>query len=1370
MCTQPFIVLCIVCYMNRLFNFFLLLLSISLWSQTTDLSVSIEVVDDVGTSIPNVFLFQEFSYITTISNSGNTVNNATFSQQVAPNVTFVSVESINPLGGATLATNLMYNVSSNTITGLLPNMPTNASVQVRINLRAPTNLGGISTTVEVFPPIGTTDTMPNSNIAIVSMDVNNVPIQFLVDYQQVAPVSGTGISAWGNQVTFEVTITNNSSIEYPISNLSFFQGLQSSSLNGTASVQLISVSCVGSTNGVMCPTDLGVTNGSPVANVPTQLMYSYDNNIIFPSQSSLTFSITYAYFEGNCGEVSDVIIGRSYASISFENNTVDSITSNTELTDLLLSIQCPCTDLTINTIQTNPTSVILTDYSQPVTFETTVTNNGPLDTSIQAFLQNLGVTWEIISVTCINASGGLTCGDFTYEIGASGQFWEVNNLMIPNGAQFITQTVVRYIEPDCPTDAVIPSPYRSTVNLLGDLDCVPDDNNQFGSISAPQAVGNDNCIEEAAIILTKTQVNPALPLGGSVNQPIPWGNITYHITLTNDNLVAIPFSIEDYYGALPSMQTNVVTATLQSVTCISATGTADCIQITNANVGVSLTQEDDILWEIPASENWELAPESSITFEVVVNWIPECSTEVTQVVNAVRANVIGENTQKTASQTSYLTPCVDLIIQTFPSVPTTPVNTNFEWIVDITNSVISSTAADAIFTTTVNNAFTITGTPTCTVTNGNATCISTFNVNGNTIDGIIPLLDADATIQIRIPVTAPNYGGSFNAIAEIQPDPANNGEVNPSTNISISSIQVISPEVEKSFVPNEIIATQTSLLTFTVRNVPGNPTQTGISFTDNLPNGIVLAGNPYWVNSNGCTADFVGLANDPFVGIANLVFPAGIHECTFAVLVTSATSSLYTNEFTNLSNLNNIDATNAFATLNVLPLPPSADLEIALIADQTQYCEGDEITFTLTVTNNGPDTVTNVSIQQLINPLGFAYISDNVGGTYTNATGIWELSNIGVSAIAGNNIFTAEIVATILPINIAITNQYENTAEITASDIIDLDSDATSSFDVDDLNDGISDDDETTLQINVFEIHNDVAIAIDDVEICTGNSTTLIVNNPNDLYTYHWYEASNPNQIIFTGTTFETPILTTNTSYEIEVINENNCSGISRALVTVTLVNCVDLNVEKVVDTEMPSIGETVTFTITINNTSQNAATNIVIEELLPNGYTYLLHNTTVGLYDPSTQLWTIATLPATSSATLSLTVTVVEGDNYTNNVQIISQTETDLETGNNTAEAVIFPDCLEIPSGFSPNDDTINDVWKITCLDNYTDNELTIFNRWGTIIYKVKNYANDWDGTSNQGMVIFKNNDRLPVGTYFYVLKLQRNTITKTGWVYINY
>lgn len=91
------------------------------------------------------------------------------------------------------------------------------------------------------------------------------------------------------------------------------------------------------------------------------------------------------------------------------------------------------------------------------------------------------------------------------------------------------------------------------------------------------------------------------------------------------------------------------------------------------------------------------------------------------------------------------------------------------------------------------------------------------------------------------------------------------------------------------------------------------------------------------------------------------------------------------------------------------------------------------------------------------------------------------------------------------------------------------------------------------------------------------------------------------------------------------------------------------------------------------------------------------------------------------------------------------------------------------VPQGFSPNSDGINDWFNIQGLyDIFEQHELLIYNRYGTLIFKGNNSLY-WDGTANKGL----NNkgELLPVGTYFYVLKLNdKNYKTLTGWVYLNY
>jgi gliding motility-associated-like protein len=85
----------------------------------------------------------------------------------------------------------------------------------------------------------------------------------------------------------------------------------------------------------------------------------------------------------------------------------------------------------------------------------------------------------------------------------------------------------------------------------------------------------------------------------------------------------------------------------------------------------------------------------------------------------------------------------------------------------------------------------------------------------------------------------------------------------------------------------------------------------------------------------------------------------------------------------------------------------------------------------------------------------------------------------------------------------------------------------------------------------------------------------------------------------------------------------------------------------------------------------------------------------------------------------------------------------------------------FSVPNAFSPNNDGVNDVFipKNQCL--FSDYNLTIFNRWGQLLFSSKNASVGWDGR-------FKNEDQ-PTGTYVWILsykdiltgkKMQKNGI----------
>jgi gliding motility-associated-like protein len=84
-----------------------------------------------------------------------------------------------------------------------------------------------------------------------------------------------------------------------------------------------------------------------------------------------------------------------------------------------------------------------------------------------------------------------------------------------------------------------------------------------------------------------------------------------------------------------------------------------------------------------------------------------------------------------------------------------------------------------------------------------------------------------------------------------------------------------------------------------------------------------------------------------------------------------------------------------------------------------------------------------------------------------------------------------------------------------------------------------------------------------------------------------------------------------------------------------------------------------------------------------------------------------------------------------------------------NTDELIIILNPLKIPNGFSPNDDGVNDAFVIPSLDYYPDIHLSIFNRWGNVVFESDQYKNDWNGKNNAGQLLSDD-------TYYYVLEVR--------------
>jgi gliding motility-associated-like protein len=71
-----------------------------------------------------------------------------------------------------------------------------------------------------------------------------------------------------------------------------------------------------------------------------------------------------------------------------------------------------------------------------------------------------------------------------------------------------------------------------------------------------------------------------------------------------------------------------------------------------------------------------------------------------------------------------------------------------------------------------------------------------------------------------------------------------------------------------------------------------------------------------------------------------------------------------------------------------------------------------------------------------------------------------------------------------------------------------------------------------------------------------------------------------------------------------------------------------------------------------------------------------------------------------------------------------------------------------------SPNGDNTNENWIIENLELYPNNEVWIFNRWGTLVFHASPYDNSWKGTNDEG-----NGALLPAATYYYLIDTHKKS-----------
>jgi gliding motility-associated-like protein len=243
--------------------------------------------------------------------------------------------------------------------------------------------------------------------------------------------------------------------------------------------------------------------------------------------------------------------------------------------------------------------------------------------------------------------------------------------------------------------------------------------------------------------------------------------------------------------------------------------------------------------------------------------------------------------------------------------------------------------------------------------------------------------------------------------------------------------------------------------------------------------------------------------------------------------------------------------------------------------------------------------------------------------------------------------------------------------------------------------------------------------------ICLGESDTL---NVSGAQTYNWTNGST------TATTMVSPSVTTN--YTVTGKDLNGC--INTAFFTQSVLPCTSDLTATATISNVTCKGKD-DGQITISN-----STSVIDGEL-----TYVWSSNVPCLLN------NCDTLKNLKSGTYSVTVKLT----YTTNTNFV---KTDSVILDQLLVTDLNGDCeIKVYSGVSANGDGINDFLIIKNIEQYPDNKVSVYNRWGQQVFQTNGYNNIdkvWPTSAEA--------NNLPSNTYFYIIDLGNGSALIKGWV----
>lgn len=305
---------------------------------------------------------------------------------------------------------------------------------------------------------------------------------------------------------------------------------------------------------------------------------------------------------------------------------------------------------------------------------------------------------------------------------------------------------------------------------------------------------------------------------------------------------------------------------------------------------------------------------------------------------------------------------------------------------------------------------------------------------------------------------------------------------------------------------------------------------------------------------------------------------------------------------------------------------------------------------------------------------------------------------------------------------------------------------------------------DTRTPVSVVVAQRPTVTADSDATACIGSSAQLEATP--SAGTINWYTEVTGGTPVGTGEFFTTPPLTEDTVYYAEA-ESNGCTSLTRQAVSVTVVPLPEaLPDENVTFCENSSYELDAEITEPVTYLWSTGETTSSIDITEAGVYTVTLTNTN-GCTD--TQTFTATTLTAPQITAVQVNniddATIIMQDNsqaYEYSLDGIDYQVSPVFRGLRQGTYIAFARSLNgcgvdtrnftvllVQPFFTPNNDSVNDVFSIAGMENYPDATVTVFDRYGKLITRLNRSNRFWDGTFN--------GNKLPATDYWYVIQLDR-------------